>query len=125
MLANAIPCCEMVCGTTPMKERDAIIERFKRGQTKVLVNSQVLVVGFDYPALDTVVMARPTRSLAQYYQILGRVLRPCEGKNPWFVDICGTYEMFGAVEKLKIIDQNGKGKWVIMSGDKQLTNKFF
>lgn len=125
MLANAIPSCEMVCGETPMKEREAIIERFKSGETKVLVNSQVLVVGFDYPALDTVVMARPTRSLAQYYQILGRVLRPYEGKVPWFVDICGTYDMFGAVENLKIIDQNGKGKWVIMSGDKQVTNKFF
>ena len=125
MLANTIPRCEMVCGDTPMKERDAIIERFKSGKTKVLVNSQVLVVGFDYPALDTVVMARPTRSLAQYYQILGRVLRPYDGKTPWFVDICGTYDMFGAVENLKIVDQNGKGKWVIMSGQKQLTNRFF
>lgn len=124
-LADAIPNCEMVCGETPTKERDAIIERFKNGQTKVLVNSQVLVVGFDYPALDTVVMARPTRSLAQYYQICGRILRPYKGKTPWFVDICGTFEKFGPVEKLKIVDQNHKGKWVVMSGHRQLTNKFF
>lgn len=124
-LAEEIEECEMVSGDTPMKERDAIIERFKSGVTKVLVNSQVLVVGFDYPALDTVVMARPTRSLAQYYQILGRILRPFEGKNAWFVDICGSYDLFGKVEETKIVDQNGHGKWVVISGEKQLTNKFY
>lgn len=125
MLARSIPSCEMVCGETPMKERNAIIERFKSGKTKVLVNSQVLVVGFDYPALDTVVMAKPTRSLAQYYQILGRVLRPYEGKEPWFVDICGTFRKFGRVEQMKIVDLNNKGKWALMSGNRQLTNKLF
>ena len=35
------------------------------------------------------------------------------------------YERFGKVEDLKLLDQNGKGKWVIMSGNKQLTNAFF
>lgn len=125
MLARSVPSCEMVCGETPMKERDAIIERFKTGKTKVLVNSQVLVVGFDYPALDTVVMARPTRSLSQYYQILGRILRPYKGKEPWFVDICGTFRKFGKVEQMKIVDLNNKGKWAVMSGDRQLTNTFF
>lgn len=124
-LADSIPCCEMVSGDTPMKERDAILERFKNGETKVLVNSQVLVVGFDYPALDTLVMAKPTRSLAVYYQILGRILRPSEGKDAWFVDLCGSYDLFGKVDEMQIIDQNGKGKWVIMNGGKQLTNKFF
>ena len=69
MLTRSIPNCEMVCGETPRKEREAIIERFRNGETKVLVNSQILVVGFDYPALDTVVYAKPTRSLAQYYQV--------------------------------------------------------
>lgn len=71
----------MVCGETPPKEREAIIERFRNGQTKVLVNSQILVVGFDYPELDTVVYAKPTRSLAQYYQVVGRLLRLSKGNN--------------------------------------------
>lgn len=124
-LARSIPSCEMVSGETPKKEREAIIERFRSGKTKVLVNSQVLTVGFDYPELDTVVMARPTRSLAQYYQICGRLLRLSKGKQPWFVDICRNYEKFGKVEDLEMVDQNGRGKWVIMSGNKQLTNKFF
>lgn len=115
----------MVCGETPPKEREAIIERFRNGQTKVLVNSQILVVGFDYPELDTVVYAKPTRSLAQYYQVVGRLLRLSKGKQPWFVDLCGTYDRFGKVEDLKLLDQNGRGKWVIMSGNKQLTNAFF
>lgn len=125
MLTYSIPNCEMVCGETPPKEREAIIERFRNGQTKVLVNSQILVVGFDYPELDTVVYAKPTRSLAQYYQVVGRLLRLSKGKQPWFVDLCGTYDRFGKVEDLKLLDQNGRGKWVIMSGNKQLTNAFF
>ena len=125
MLTYSIPNCEMVCGETPPKEREAIIERFRNGQTKVLVNSQILVVGFDYPELDTVEYAKPTRSLAQYYQVVGRLLRLSKGKQPWFVDLCGTYDRFGKVEDLKLLDQNGRGKWVIMSGNKQLTNAFF
>ena len=125
MLACSIPGCEMVCGKTPAKERDAIIARFRTGETKVLVNSQVLVVGFDYPELDTVVMARPTRSLAQYYQIVGRLLRLAKDKEPWFVDLCGAYKRFGKVEDLKLQDLNGKGKWVITSNNRQLTNVFF
>lgn len=124
-LTYSIPNCEMVCGETPPKEREAIIERFRNGQTKVLVNSQILVVGFDYPELDTVVYAKPTRSLAQYYQVVGRLLRLSKGKQPWFVDLCDTYERFWKVEDLKLLDLNGKGKWVIMSGNKQLTNTFF
>lgn len=126
MLTQSIPGCEMVCGDTPAAERDAILERFKNGQTKVLANAQILVVGFDYPALDTVVMARPTRSLAQFYQIVGRLLRPYKDKDAWVVDLCGAYERFGKVEDLTIKDQNGKGyKWVVESNDKQLTNVFF
>lgn len=36
---------------------------------------------FDYPELDTVVMARPTMSLAMWYQIVGRAIRPTLPKN--------------------------------------------
>lgn len=59
----------IVTGETPKKEREAILEGFKRREIKVVANVGVLTTGFDYPALDTVVLARPTKSLGLYYQM--------------------------------------------------------
>ena len=51
------------------------------------------------PELDTVVMARPTMSLALYYQIVGRCIRPHLNKeSAWFVDLCGNIRRFGEVK---------------------------
>lgn len=115
--------CEMVSGETPKNEREAILERFKAGETKVVANVGVLTTGFDYPALDTIVLARPTMSLALYYQMVGRAIRPYEGKDAWVIDLCGNYAKFGDVADLTI-DQEGCNKWIITGTKekKQLTN---
>ena len=123
-LADNIDCCEIVSGTTPQKERERILQDFKSGKIKVVANVGVLTTGFDFPALDTVLMARPTMSLAMYYQIVGREIRPSENKNAWFVDLCGNIDRFGKVEDLRLIDTNGKGLWAMFNGQKQLTNVF-
>lgn len=115
--------CEVVSGTTPKKEREAILERFKKGDTEVVANVGVLTTGFDFPALDTVILARPTMSLALYYQMIGRAIRPYEGKDGWVIDLCGSYKKFGKVEDL-YIDPGLNGKWVVRNGDKILTNTF-
>lgn len=124
-LTQSIECCEMVSGTTPKVERERILNDFKNGKIKVVVNVGVLTTGFDYPELDTVVMARPTMSLAMYYQIVGREIRPYKDKQAWFVDLAGNINRFGKVEDLKLIDTNGKGKWAVFSNGKQLTNVLF
>ena len=90
-----------------------------------MCNVGVLTTGFDYPALDTIVMARPTRSLTLWYQIVGRALRPYEGKDGWVVDLCGTYSRFGKVEDLVIREKNGRGKYEVYSGNRQLSYYFF
>ena len=115
--------CEMVSGSTPMKEREAILERFKSGETKVVANVGVLTTGFDYPALDTIILARPTMSLALYYQMVGRAIRPYPGKVGWVIDLCGTVSKFGEVADLEV-DQEGANKWIITGTKekKQLTN---
>ena len=68
-LTMSIPGCAIVSGDTPKKEREHILEAFKAGEIPVVANVGVLTTGFDYPELDTVVMARPTMSLAMWYQI--------------------------------------------------------
>lgn len=115
--------CEMVSGETPKKEREAIIDRFKSGQTKVVANVGVFTTGFDYPELDTIILARPTMSLALYYQMVGRAIRPYPGKDGWVIDLCGSYAKFGDVADLTI-DQEGCNKWIITGTKekKQLTN---
>ncbi len=124
-LSAHIDCCEMVSGTTPKAERERILKDFRSGKTKVVVNVGVLTTGFDYPELDTVVMARPTMSLTMYYQIVGREIRPCKDKNAWFIDLCGNINRFGKVDDLKLVDANGKGLWAVFSNGKQLTNILF
>lgn len=124
-LTWSIPGCAIVSGETPKAERERILQAFKAGDIPVVANVGVLTTGFDYPELDTVVMARPTMSLALWYQIVGRSIRPHPGKEAgWIVDLCGNIKRFGKVEDLKLVD-TGKGKWAVFSNGKQLTNVFF
>lgn len=128
-LCDSIPGCAMLCGETPKKERERIIEDFKSGKIKVLANVGVLTTGFDYPELDTVVMARPTMSLAMYYQIIGRAIRPHKDKDAaWFVDLCGNIKRFGKVEDLRLTERK-PGEYIIQgiadNQYKQLTNCYF
>lgn len=126
-LQGAIVNCECVTGNTPDVERKSILERFKAGALQVVVNVGVLTTGFDYPELETIVLGRPTMSLALYYQMVGRAIRPCEGKKAWIVDLCGNINRFGYVENLWL-DQPSAGMWRVSGycgGWKQLTNIFF
>ena len=123
-LTMSIPGCAIVSGDTPKKERERILESFKTGEIPVVANVGVLTIGFDYPELDTVVMARPTMSLAMYYQIVGRCIRPYKGKTAWFVDLCGNINRFGEVSDLHLKD-TGNGKWAVFSKGRQLTNVRF
>lgn len=121
-LTMSIPGCAIVSGDTPKKEREQILEAFKSGEIPVVANVGVLTTGFDYPELDTIVMARPTMSLAMYYQIVGRAIRPHPSKESgWFVDLCGNIKRFGEVSDLRLVD-GGNGKWAVYSKGRQLTN---
>lgn len=94
-----------VHGKTPKKERQQIEADFKSGKLMSVVNVGVWTVGFDDPKLDCVILAKPMRSLAMYYQMLGRALRPCKempNKESWLIDLCGNMNVFGRVEELKV-----------------------
>ncbi len=109
----------VVSSKTPVKEREKIINDFKQGLIKCVLNVGVLTTGFDFPELDTIVLARPTLSLALYYQMIGRGVRPHPNKDRCMVvDIVNNYERFGAVEDLMI---ENRGGWGIYSRGKLLT----
>lgn len=68
---------EFVTGESPPRRRNQAIARFKGASPRpmVLCNFGVLTTGFDAPAASAAVIARPTRSLVLYSQMVGRVIR--------------------------------------------------
>ena len=56
-------------------------EMFERGDYDVLCNSMLYTEGWDCPAVDCVVILRPTRSRALYSQMVGRGTRLAQGKD--------------------------------------------
>jgi len=117
-------CVAVVSSDTSKGDREAILRVFKQKQIKVVANVGVLTTGFDFPELATVVLARPTMSLALYYQMCGRAIRPFPNKVSWVVDLCGNYKRFGRVDDLEL-RQTKPGIWAVFSGAKQLTNVYF
>jgi superfamily II DNA or RNA helicase len=91
---------EHLSAETPLPEREAILARFRAGETEVVCNCFVLAYGFDLPAVSAVVLARPTRSLMLYLQMVGRTLRPAPGK----VD-CLVLDHAGAVHRHGFVDE--------------------
>jgi superfamily II DNA or RNA helicase len=79
--ADAGIAAEHVDGTTDDSVRDLAVERFKRGELKVLTNVDLFGEGFDVPAVEAVFDLAPTKSLAKYLQRCGRALRPAPGKD--------------------------------------------
>ncbi len=61
--------------------REDILGRFARGEFTVLSNVALLSEGWDCPAAECMILARPTRSLTRFIQMVGRVLRPAPGKE--------------------------------------------
>ena len=70
---------EHVDGQT--NERRAVLERFRRDETRILTNAMLLTEGYDEPSIDCVVCLRPTKVRALYSQIIGRGTRICPGKD--------------------------------------------
>lgn len=103
--------------------RRDVIEGFKNGGIEVVYNVNVLSVGFDHPGIDGIVVARPTMSLAWYYQALGRGTRIKEGKERCIIcDLSGGLQRFGKIENLVIGRVPGFGDAVTTTGGRILTN---
>lgn len=106
---------EHIDGATPTEERDKILSRFAAGKVEVLSNCMVLTEGFDCPEIGCVVMARPTKHMGLYRQMLGRGLRTSEGKTDCLViDHAGAVFEHGFADELVL--------WTLKE-DKKAENK--
>lgn len=76
--------------------RKDILARFERGEFTILSNVSLLSEGFDVPDTACMILARPTKSLTRFLQMVGRVLRRADGKvRALLLDHSGSVELIG------------------------------
>ena len=66
---------------TPKEYRDELIKKFQEKKINILLNYNVLTAGFDAPAINTVFIARPTKSPNTLFQMVGRGMRGPSSKD--------------------------------------------
>lgn len=121
-VSRMVPGSVVLTGETDKTKREKYLAQFKAGIIPCIINVGVLTTGFDYPALEAVLIARATMSLALYYQIVGRVMRPHpEKQSGWVVDLGGNVRFFGKIETLEV-RRDEKGLYAVWNGGRQLTN---
>ncbi|MBA7492639.1 UvrABC system protein B [subsurface metagenome] len=84
-------------GKTPIDERRRTLRQFHNREMDVICNCQVLTEGYDEPAVDSIILARPTKSSALYTQMVGRGTRTFPGKSDClildFADVAGRHRI--------------------------------
>lgn len=101
-------------GNFSKEDREETLKAFTSGKIRVITNVSILTTGFDYPAIDCVVMLRPTLSAGLYCQMLGRGLRVAEGKEDCLVlDFAGNVQKHGLISNVVASAKKGKGEGVI------------
>jgi len=124
-VSRGIPGSIVLTGETEKGDRAKILAEFKKGKIRCVINVGVLTTGFDYPELEATLIARSTMSLALYYQIVGRVMRPHPSKSSaWVIDLGGNYQKFGKIESMEI-KVDDKGLYSVWNNGRQLTNVTF
>ena len=93
---------QLVHGKMRAKDKDNIIEDFRRGETNVLVSTTVIEVGVNVPNATVMVVENAERfGLAQLHQLRGRVGRGAD--EAW------CFLMANASDKLKIMTETNDG----------------
>ena len=67
---------EHIDGGTATRQRARTLRKLRSGRLDLVSNCMVLSEGWDLPALRCAILARPTKSLALFRQMVGRVMRP-------------------------------------------------
>lgn len=89
---------------TPL-ERAGALEAFARGEYRVLTSVDVLTTGYDEPAIDAIILLRPTKSTGLYVQMVGRGFRLHLAKTDTLVlDFAGNVLRHGPVDAIEIRD---------------------
>lgn len=94
---------EVVHGKTDPGVRTDVLKRFRRRNVQVLINVDLFGEGFDVPGVESVILARPTKSFPLYAQQVGRVLRLMLERA-----LADQWGVFSDAQRLAYIATSGK-----------------
>jgi ATP-dependent DNA helicase RecG len=99
--------CELLHGRIPGPEKQEIMERFRRGETKTLISTTVIEVGVDVPNATVMLIENAERfGLAQLHQLRGRIGR---GEHKSYCILLTSEPSSEAAPKLAVLEKTGDG----------------
>jgi len=99
--------CELLHGRIPAPEKQAIMERFRSGETKALISTTVIEVGVDVPNAAVMLVENAERfGLAQLHQLRGRIGR---GEHKSYCILLTTDQSAETGAKLAVLEKTVNG----------------
>jgi ATP-dependent DNA helicase RecG len=99
--------CELLHGRIPGPEKQQIMERFRRGETKALISTTVIEVGVDVPNATVMLIENAERfGLAQLHQLRGRIGR---GEHKSYCILLTSEPTSEATAKLAVLEKTTDG----------------
>ncbi len=99
--------CELLHGRIAPIEKQQIMERFRRGETNVLISTTVLEVGVDVPNASVMLIENAERfGLAQLHQLRGRIGR---GEHKSYCILLTSTQAKEGSAKLAVLERTGNG----------------
>jgi RecG-like helicase/REP element-mobilizing transposase RayT len=99
--------CELLHGRIAAQEKQEIMERFRRGETSILVSTTVIEVGVDVPNATVMLVENAERfGLAQLHQLRGRIGR---GQHKSYCILLSGDESEETRAKLTILEKTNNG----------------
>ena len=99
--------CDLLHGRIPAPEKQEIMERFRRGETKALISTTVLEVGVDVPNATMMLVENAERfGLAQLHQLRGRIGR---GEHKSYCILLTSAQAKEASVKLAVLERTSDG----------------
>ncbi len=99
--------CDLLHGRIPAPEKQAIMERFGRGETSALISTTVIEVGVDVPNATVMLVENAERfGLAQLHQLRGRIGR---GKHKSYCILFSDDKSSEVAAKLTVLEKTSDG----------------
>ena len=99
--------CELLHGRIPAPEKQARMERFRSGRTKVLISTTVIEVGVDVPNATIMLIENAERfGLAQLHQLRGRIGR---GPHKSYCILLHSDSSPETISKLAVLEETSNG----------------
>jgi RecG-like helicase/REP element-mobilizing transposase RayT len=100
-------CCELLHSRIGTPEKQAIMERFRRGEVQVLVSTTVIEVGVDVANATVMLIENAERfGLAQLHQLRGRIGR---GEHKSYCILLSSDSSPETAEKLAVLEKTSNG----------------